>query len=146
MPIRRTILAFSLFAAFVLLSVAPAASAADSVVRPGNWQISFQMDIPGLPVKMKPITVTQCVTEEDAADPNKSLPSQSRDENCKVVDHKVEGNKVSWSVKCDGQEEVATTGELTFGTDSYDGVVRVNSGGQQMTSKIKGKRLGDCTR
>jgi len=33
---------------------------------------------------------------------------------------------------------------MTFTADSYDGVIRTIASGQEVTSKIKGKRLGDC--
>ena len=127
--------------------LAPAAVAAEPVVRPGKWEISFSLDIPGLPMKMKPITMTQCLSEEDASDPNKSFPSSGpKDQNCKVTDHKVEGNKVTWTAKCTGKTESITSGEMTIEGDSYEGVVTTSTGGQEAATKIKGKRLGDCVK
>ena len=39
--------------------------------RDGNWQITVQMEMPGMPAGdgMPPMTMTQCVTLEYAADP-----------------------------------------------------------------------------
>jgi hypothetical protein len=128
----------------VLIMLTPVASAAEPVIKPGNWRVSFQMDIPGLPIKMKPIVVNQCITEEDASDPNKTLPAQSKDEKCKVVDHEIDGNRITWAVRCEGQEDVSSRGEMTLAEDSYDGVIRVMNDGQELTTKLKGKRLGDC--
>ena len=37
------------------------------------------------------------------------------------------------------------TGEITYGTDSYTGSMKMSSGGRDMTMKYTAKRLGDCT-
>ena len=41
----------------------------------GKWEIITEVDLPGMPMKMPPMTVTRCVTKKEAADPQKSLPS-----------------------------------------------------------------------
>ena len=37
------------------------------------------------------------------------------------------------------------TGEMTFGDDSYTGVMKMNMAQGAMSMKMEGKRLGDCT-
>ena len=68
---------------------------------------------------------------------------------CKVSDMKTEGNKTSWSMKCDGQTAMNGTGEYTFSGDTYTGQMKIETdrGGQPMaiTTKYTGKRIGDCT-
>ena len=65
-------------------------------------------------------------------------------DSCKVSDYKAEGSKVSWSMKCEGPQAMSGTGEFTYGADTYAGVMKIDRGGQQMTMKYSGKRLGDC--
>jgi hypothetical protein len=39
--------------------------------RDGNWQVTMEIDIPGMPQGMPPMTMNQCITKEQAADPSK---------------------------------------------------------------------------
>jgi hypothetical protein len=127
--------------------------------RDGNWEVTVEMDMPGMPqgMSMPPIKSTQCITPQDAADPSKSLPQRPagrggapNPNDCKVSDYKTEGNKVSWTMKCEGAQPMSGTGELIYGTDSYTGTMKMDMarGGQPMamTMKYTGKRLGDCTK
>jgi hypothetical protein len=47
-------------------------------------------------------------------------------------------------MKCTGENAATMTGETVFGSDSYSSVMKMNSHGQNMTMKVKGKRLGNC--
>ena len=139
---QRLVCAFALVALMSAVSLV----ADDAAVRAGKWEVTTSMDIPGMPFKMKPIVQSVCVSEEDAKDPNKSTPKASKDDKCKVVDYKIEGNKASWKIKCDGQEEVSGTGEMSYAADSYEGKMSMAMGAQNMTTTFKGKRLGECTK
>jgi hypothetical protein len=120
-----------------------------------KWEVTTEMEMPNMPnmpagMKMPSFTTTQCVTPEDAKDPQKAMP-QGRGgrggpdpDKCKMSDYKVDGNKVSWSMKCDPPEEMTGTGEFTYAADTYTGVMKMNRGGQTMTMKYSGKRIGDC--
>ena len=59
----------------VLVFLTGAAVAAQSPIRPGQWEVVLQMDMPNMPVKMPEMKTTQCVTPEQAKDPASSLPS-----------------------------------------------------------------------
>ena len=78
---------------FVLALAIPAV-AADNPVKPGKWQWSMQMDIPGMPFKMPPIKMTHCVTEEDA---KSAIPQNQKDKDCKVGEYEVDGNTIKGS-------------------------------------------------
>jgi len=119
--------------------------------RDGRWDVKMEMSVPGMPA-MPPMSQIQCITVEDAADPAKTVP-QGRGgppPNCKMEEYKVTGPKVNFVMKCEGPEAATTTGEFVYGTDTYDGTMKVdmNRGGQamSMTMKIAAKRLGDCTK
>jgi hypothetical protein len=123
--------------------------------RDGNWQVTIEMEMPGMPQRMPPMTMTQCVTKEQANDPSKIVPEGpggrgGMPPDCKVSDMKNEGNKLSWSMKCEGQNAMTGTGEFIYTADTYTGTMKMNMerGGQPMamTMKYSGKRLGDCTK
>ena len=120
--------------------------------RDGNWEVKMEMSMPGMPA-MPPVTTTQCITKEDALDPQKSVqgPPGGRggrggSSSCKVSDYKVDGNKVTYAMSCDGQEKMNGTAEIVYAGDTYNGTMNVNAAGMAMTMKYSGKRLGDCTK
>lgn len=126
-----------LFAFLSLPSLAPAAGN----MRDGLWEISSQMDMPGMPMKMKPTVVNHCYSKADVADQKKVI---ARDKNCSVTDLKSSGSKVSWAMKCTGRNAGSMTGETVFGNDSYTSVMHMKSQGHDMTMKVKAKRVGEC--
>ncbi len=121
--------------------------------RDGNWEVSVQMDMAGMPQKMPPRTMKQCITKEQADDPSLLLPQptgRGGAPDCKVTDQKTTGNKVVWSMSCSGATPMTGTGEMVYGNDTFDGVMKMTmeTGGQAMTMTMtsKGKRLGDCVK
>ena len=110
----------------------------------GNWEVTMRVEIEGTPAT-PPKTVTQCVSKEDVADPQKPLLGRASG-NCAVSDHKVEGNKVSWSMKCEPPEAMTGTGEIVYGDDEYTGSLKIVREGRTINMKYAGKRLGDCTK
>jgi len=143
----------------VALAMMTAAVFAQGARRDGKWEVTTTMEMPGMPAGrgMPAMTTTQCITKEQAADPQKMYSQQvpqrgGQQSDCKVSDFKNTGNKVNWTIKCTTPQAVDGTGEVTYGTDTYEGVMTMNMqmarGGQttpmQMTMKMNGKRLGDC--
>lgn len=113
----------------------------------GQWEVTTEMQMPGMPAGgMQPIVNTQCISKADAADPQKFLPKGQNESGCAVSDYKLEGNKTTWSLKCDGPPAIAGTGEIVYSQDAYTGSMKLNMGGQAMTVKYSAKRLGDCVK
>ena len=153
------------YAAIIALIVAGFASlvAQSGLRRDGRWEISTEMAMPAMPnmpnmpagMMMPPMKSTQCITKEDAADPNKALPTPPQraggpPADCKASNQKVEGNKVTWAMTCTGANPMNGTGEVIYAGDTYTSTMVMNMarGGQMMamTMKSTGKRLGDCTK
>ena len=72
--------------------------------RDGNWDVTMEMQMPDMPnmpkgMSMPPMKTTQCITREDAADPQKSVPTLGQrggpPSDCKISDYKVVGNKTT---------------------------------------------------
>ena len=131
----------ALVAVFCVLAVPTMSLAADGM-RDGLWEITTKMEMPGMPMKMKPTVMKHCYSKADVMDRKKVI--ASRDKNCTVTDMKNSGNKVSWAMKCTGQNAGTMNGETVFSGDSYTSVMHMNSQGHKMTMNVKGKRLGDC--
>ncbi len=133
----RTLALFTL----VLALAAPVFAAdASSPMKPGKWEITITMDMPNMPMKMPPMTFTRCITKEQADHPE---PPKAKSDDCQISDYKLDGNTVTWSVKCEKQKTTGT-GRMTFSSDSYDGETHMKVGDMEMTQKFTGKYLGAC--
>jgi len=137
-------------AAFVALSLAVFAQGPR---RDGRWEVKMEMEMPGMPSGLPPFTTTQCITPEEANDPQKSMPQMGRgrgrgaDPNCKMTDYKTEGNKVTWSMKCAGDTPMTGKGEFAYEADAYTGTVMMEGGrAGAMKLTYSAKRLGDCVK
>jgi hypothetical protein len=144
----------------VALIVAGVASvvavSAQGVRRDGNWELTIEMQMPNMPMKMPPMKSTQCITKEEAADPNKMVPSRPQrggpPSDCKVSDYKESGNKVTYNVTCSGAQPTTGTAEFIYEANSYHGTMVMNMSMERggapmaMTMNYVGKRLGDCVK
>lgn len=135
----------ALFAAAVALLL-PLAARAASPQKPGRWEVTSQMEMAGMPMKVPPTTVAVCISKEDVENPEKTLPRASRDKNanCKVSDYKIDGRTVTWTFSCEGDHPVTGSGKITYSGDSYDGAMEMKMGDREMTIKHKGKFIGPC--
>jgi hypothetical protein len=135
-PVRTVVALTCLLAAVPVVAQSP--------MRAGQWEITSQMDMPGMPVKMPEQKTTTCVTPEQVSAPASMLPSQ--DKSCKASDYKVEGNKVTWKMTCSGRDKMTGDGEMVFSGDSYTGKMNMTMAQGSMSMKYTGKRIGDCTK
>lgn len=132
--------------ALVALALSAPTAAAQNPMRPGQWEITMQMEMPGMPMQMPPQKTTQCVTAAQLKEPNSGVPAGPANPNsCKVSDYKTTSNSVSWKMACTGPQAMTGSGEIKFDGDTYTGVMKMTTEGREMTMKYSGKRLGDCT-
>jgi hypothetical protein len=123
----------------VLLSFPSLAPAAE-MMKPGLWEITIGMEIPGMPFQPPAQTMRQCYTAEDVK--GEPVPA---DENCQITNYKSSGNKVTWLVECTGAMAGKGEGEIVFQGDSaYEGKATIQAQGMAMTTQYTGKRLGEC--
>ncbi len=128
--------------ALVCALVVPAYAA--PIGKAGKWQMTMEMDMPGMPVKMPPVTFTHCVTKEQAENPEAAIPKNNRDSDCKYTDVKVDGGTVSWKVEC-AKSKMTGTGQVTYNGDSYTGKADMKmAGDREVHAKYAGKYLGAC--
>lgn len=127
---------FSL-AAVLMLSVAAYAGP----MKGGKWQVTVATTISGIDAELPPTTVTECVTDEEAAKPEPPATGQGSD--CTIADYKVNGSTITWSISCP-KEELTGSGTMTFSGESYTGSTKMKIGDATVTQKLTGQRLGAC--
>jgi hypothetical protein len=132
------------FVCVVVVTAAVAAQTPKSPQKPGKWKVTMETEMPGMPMKM-PVTTTEvCLTEQDLADPQKSVQSDPKSK-CTVSDYKVTGNTVTWSMSCPDQK-VTGTGEMTYAAETYTGTIKMKMADREVTQKHSGKWIGPCTK
>jgi hypothetical protein len=136
MHMRRTRWTFVAIAALL-----PAAAlAADKTMKPGMYDYTVKMEMPGMPFEMPPQNFQTCVKQDDV---NKGKQYQSqRDQDCELKNMKQSAGKVSFDIACkDG-----TTGHAEYASTetSMSGKTVMNRQGQAMTMSMSAKRVGDC--
>ena len=118
----------------------PAAFAEENPIKAGKWEISVQMEMPGMPFKMPPVKMKHCITQEDA---KSAIPQDQKNKDCKMGEISIDGNTISWTVECPKQK-LTGSGRITYDGDTMDGEMKMNADGQEMSTKYAGKRLGEC--
>ena len=105
------------------------------------WEQSSEAEIPGMTMKVPPITMQHCMKEDWASAPEAAGdPSQQ----CRNTGFKREGNKLSWAVVCENPP-MTGAGELTFsGADSYTGAVQFKTADKSIRVNLTGKKIGSC--
>ncbi len=120
---------------------------AETDMQPGLWEVTMQLEIPGMPIAMPPIQQTLCLTQQDVESGTKAIPEDNPGSpaHCKPENFSRSGNTATWSLKCDN---MAGTGTMTFSSDSYSGSsdisLTMDGQPQQMKQTFSGRRLGDC--
>ena len=125
-------------AVLLLLSAVSVQAGSVSDMNPGLWEITTKMKMPGM--EMPANTMTECITKDSAVPPAGYKQGQ-----CEFSDVEVRGNTVSWSIRCDSQGGVMTgSGETTYHGDTFEGSTRMSMQGMEITTKMSGRRIGEC--
>lgn len=129
---------------FAAAALAALPLAAASPQKAGRWETTVEMEMPGVEMKMPPMTTAVCLTKADLDNPQKALPKLG-ESGCSVTDYKVSGNTATWSMKCDtGQGSLTGKGTITYSDDAYTGSMDLKMADQPMHAKLSGKYKGDC--
>lgn len=130
----------------VVVFVPVIAMAEPNPLKPGLWEMTVQMEMPGMPQGMPPQVFKHCLTEKDVV-PHKARPG----EDCKMTSYKLKGTSITWSMRCTHKDggEADIEGNGTYTNDSFQGTVqsKMKGGkgdGMAMTMKMNSKRLGPC--
>lgn len=112
--------------------------------KPGKYEITVKMEVPGMPGGMPPQTMVQCLNEKNP------LPDSAPDaQGCKMANMRTKGNTVTYTIECNQPGmEAKIAGEMTYKGDSFDGTTNTSmgpeAGGMTVITVVKGKRIGKC--
>ena len=128
---------------FVVFGLA-ACSGGGPDLEEGMWEITTEVNMPGMPMKIPPMVYQQCLTKDDI------IPKQGPidQEICSYSSPKTRGNTVSWSVECKSPGgKTINEGEITYKGTSFEDIITMSMTGSinmSGTNKISGRRVGDC--
>jgi hypothetical protein len=129
-----------------------AAHAADvKEMPPGLWEMKMKMEVPNLPPEVAAKmggagfnnTMTHCVKpgERKWSDREKG-PMERSDRKCEQSDVKIDGNTISWKVKCaDGTQGDGTV--VHNGKDAYTLDTNMTTPRGSVKMHIDGKKIAD---
>src|SRR4051812_32381718 len=116
---------------------------AASIAKAGKWESTVQMEMPNMPMKIPPHTMTVCVTKEQAENAENMIPKTGdKRSGCTYTDVKVDGGTMSWKMKC--ESGMTGTGTITYTGDTYKGSMDMKMQDRDMSMKMAGKYLGAC--
>jgi len=111
-------------------------------MKEGLWEITVQVNMPGMPMEMPSHKFKQCITKD------KAVPEDPAEKNkdCKIEYKNVTKDTVVWKVVCKDREGSLTgEGRITYKGDTFTGEMKIKeSGGMEMTQKMKGRWIGLC--
>jgi len=131
---RHTVVLF----AFILLCAGGTAHSAGVDLKDGEWEVTSETSMTMGTMSMPSMTskVTHCMTRDNP------VPASEKQKDCKVVDQKVVGNKVSWRVVCKDSEG---EGEITYRGTTYNGTIKMKTveGGQTTGKRTSRKKAAE---
>jgi hypothetical protein len=138
---------FPLLVAGMVAVLAGQAFAAGEVdIKPGKWEITSSMQMPGMPAGMQAMSFThiQCLKTDDLVpeDPN---PNSQGD--CQTQDVRVEGDTVTWKMICESEQgKITSSGRISYHGTTFEGAVQTRIPGQDMeiTNQLQGRWVGPC--
>lgn len=106
----------------------------------GEWEITVNFDIPGMPMKMPPNVYTQCLKR------NNPLPkSEKPNQTCTNTNVITVGNTVTWTATCTNRSGKMTgIGEITYQKEAMSGTMTMEIQQAKMVSHFKGHRIRAC--
>jgi hypothetical protein len=138
---------------------APPAAAARSRLNPGQWEVTVEMAMNGMPadvarmMKGTKVTSRSCITPEEANRPNGNIFAGQKANGCTYQDFAVTGGRIHGTMSCAGESgrggHMTMTMDGSYGGDSFDVRTKMDATGGQGTamsvdSRTVGRRIGDC--
>jgi hypothetical protein len=134
--------------AFATVLLPHAAMAADSVLTPGLYEVTFTLELPNVATTgIGPGTVRHCITAASLASGEAfAILSDNPLRACPVVDYVLERDRARYRVACAGPNAPRATGTFDLTANGYRGAINMDMGGKNMTmsERHRARRLGSC--
>jgi hypothetical protein len=118
-------------------------------MKPGLWEINYQIDTAGSDAKRN-ITARSCYVADDFKAIERVVPVQ-REFGMKCENRQVtpQGATVTWKVMCAGKgSSLIGNGEMTLSAEGYEAKTSLDASTKgkatKVTQTIVGKRVGEC--
>jgi ABC-type oligopeptide transport system substrate-binding subunit len=118
--------------------------AAELDIKEGTWEITSQVEMSAMPVKIPPVKVKQCFTKQSMT-PEQIL----RNNNCQMQKMDVNNNSVTWEMSCQQQGmQMTGRGHLVYQKTSFSGNFDMTMEGGKEAMNIRtllnGRYIGPC--
>ena len=133
-------ISIAIFFIFVLMIIFSGSVVAGVNMKEGLWEITTQMEMPGMPMQLPPQVRNKCITKKDMV-PQKTEP----DQDCKWLKKDIKGDTVTWKALCQTDEgPVEFNGKVTYKGETFDGVLIMKQSDMEITNKMSGRWIGKC--
>lgn len=144
------------------LALLAACSGSDDAIEPGEWTLTMEMtevEAPNAPpaaleamrAAQRPQVQTECVTPEQAANPDGGMFAPQSNENCEDMDFTMSGGVISLDANCTvpgaGAMEMTMNGtydRTSLSTDVEMTMANTPLGPMTMRGRMTGERTGEC--
>ncbi|MZR61421.1 DUF3617 family protein [Alcanivorax sp. DP30] len=124
-----------------LLLLSPLAQSAEMAA--GKWNLTVELNAPGIPEEMRTQVQEGCISVEEAKDPEAALRKSWKKDNCSNGEAKRSGNTLSWSADCvmpDTDAETQISGKMVIhNTRHYTSDLTMKGNDHTMKTHIEGK-------
>jgi len=136
--------------AVLLLAAAASPSLADDI-QPGLWELSLETRVPASPeYAPPPVTLRQCLTDQDARDPSRVLGGVANPgaTDCVYTDRRYAGGRFHFAMECGGAFGIRASGDIGYSAAAMDGTLTSSAQVEglriEQVSRLSGRRLGGC--
>jgi hypothetical protein len=131
----------SALAAVVVLLGQPTVFADDAAAKGDLWEVTSRMSMEGMPMEMPAQKLKVCAAKNWTKPPAGDNPNQK----CTRSEYKISGDKVTWTETCESPS-MSGKGEITReGNDAYSGSIVYAARRGNMTIKLAGHKVGECS-
>jgi Protein of unknown function (DUF3617) len=125
------------------IALAGALSLSSAVLAAGTdalWEVTTQMNMPGMPPGAGGNTSQQCYEK----DMRKNVTRSKNTQECTVTDYKESGNKLTITMSCKNNRSAVMEYVFNSGRTEYKGTMRMKDSGREMVMNMSGRKIGTC--
>jgi hypothetical protein len=124
----------------IALALACATSLSFAAGTDDLWEVTTQMNMPGMPPGMGGNTSQQCYEK----DMRKNVTKGKNTQECTVTDYKESGSKLTITMSCKNNRSVVMEYAFNSARTEYKGTMHMKDGGRDMVMNMTGRKIGTC--